>query len=94
MFFLQIINYIIGWAFLIVFLILVWRIARSGDARTEHMVDMAKTMTDVTRANTEAAQSAAQSARIAVETIHNLITAEARNVIMEAQKESKRDGES
>lgn len=69
----QIFNAIFVYCWLIAILWLAWQIYRSGVARTAHVARMEKMLTDVVQSNATAAISAAENARTAVETVHNLV---------------------
>lgn len=70
---LTLINMIFSYTWLLAALWLAWRIYRTGVERTRRVMEIEKTLTDVMRANANAAITAAESAREAVETIHNIV---------------------
>lgn len=78
MFWLQVINLILGYLLLFGALYLAWRAYRSGVRRTEHVVKMEKMLTEVVQANADSAHVSAESARTLAEAIHNLIALQAK----------------
>ncbi len=70
---LTIINTVFSYGWLIAILVLAILAYRAGQERTRHVARMEKLLTDVMQANAHAAVSAAESARQAVEVVHNVV---------------------
>ena len=70
---LTIINTLFSYSWLIAILVLAVLAYRAGQERTRHIARMERLLTDVMQANANAAVTAAESAHVAVETVHNLV---------------------
>ncbi len=70
---LAILSTVFSYCWLLAILWLLWRLYRTGLARNQHVISMEKTLTETMQANASAALMAAESARIAVETVHNVV---------------------
>lgn len=70
---LTLINTLFSYGWLIAILVIAILAYRAGQERTRHVARMEKLLTDVMQANANAAVSAAESARQAVEVVHNVV---------------------
>lgn len=70
---LTIVNMVFSYTWLLAALWLGWRVYRTGVERTRRVMEMQTVLTEIMQANANAAISAAESARIAVETVHNIV---------------------
>lgn len=76
---LAIINEVFSVVWLLAMLLLLFFIWRSLARFLAHIIEITRMMASVTQANTESSQRAAESSRVALETIHNLVALQAKD---------------